>query len=153
MRRRLSEVVVTIKGGAGYDAPWIVFKGDSTSQVFDHMVEAADMDPESVSDVHLLSLTMEVAALFKAVESVGTELGGRASGSSKWEAARSDTSAPATSSTPPANKPDPTAELLGAVQKCNSIPELQDLWSRNQSAFAADELMAAYRARGKELQS
>lgn len=83
-------ITVTIKGGKGYEVPWIVVRGESTDEVKDILSDIADSD--------LYQLAADAAALFQgAVTVTSTPAGSDAPtlNPGPTTPARQDTPAPA----------------------------------------------------------
>jgi hypothetical protein len=175
-------ISVTIKGdepgGKFNDAKspstWIVFHG-SVGQVKEQIIEAFGMEAGAI-DKTLLDLQNEATKMFKAVNTVGSQLGGTVLSKGKAAAPAAAPAAPSTpvedkggndvwakaaESGPPwkteaeekaeAEAKDP---ILTALDGCQSVAEVQQVWAENQAAFNANPAyMDAYKARGKALMS
>lgn len=84
------KIVVTLKGGPGYDAPWIVVSGDSVPEVAEHL--------KNVAALGLYGETVAAAQLFTGSSGVPTSGGVTAQSA-------------ASVSTPPATTPQASGRL------------------------------------------
>ena len=160
-----SGMSVTIKAdepGGKYNDPkspgaWIVFHG-SPSSIREQIIETFELEA-SARDMALYALVNEAEKLFKAVLGVGQVLGGTvlkggSQGSEKgdvWAKAAGEES----DKTPPWDTGEKKPEkdpILTALEACQSVAEVTQVWAENQAAFNANaDYMAAYKARGKAL--
>ena len=172
---------VTIKGdepGGKFNDPkspgtWLVFHGTVT-QIRTQIIEAFGMD-KSAETLSVLDLQNEATSMFKAVNKVGSQLGGTAlkAGDVTW-AKPAAKAAPAKKAKP---KPEVEADgdvfeqaanaeatpakekgeddvdpILAALENCKTVADVQQIWAENQSAFSSNrDYMTAYKTRGKAL--
>ena len=161
-------ISVTIKGdepGGKYNdakvpSTWIVFHG-TPARIREQIIEVFDLGDEAKAQP-LYSLINEVTKLFKAVNSVGSQLGGTVlstgptapaesagNGGDVWaqvDAQKADG--------PPWNeeKKADADPILVALESAKTLDEVKQVWAENQSAFNTTEsYMSAYKARGKAL--
>lgn len=175
-------ISVTIKGdepGGKFNDPkspatWLVFHGSPTL-VKDQIIEVFDLDA-STKDRPLYDVVNEATKLFKAVNSVGTQLGGTVLNSGNKPAtsaplpvgssfgggdrANDDVWAKAASGNTPAPAGPPWEEektedkdpVLTALANCQTVKDVMQVWAENQTAFNSNPAyMEAYKSRGKEL--
>lgn len=133
---------------------WIVFHG-TPALVREQIIETFGLVASDWNDKPLFTLVAEATKLFKATGNVSRQLGGQviSTGSESQQSASSGGSAWAQA----ASEPEKSAEeklketLLEQVEQQPNVKALKELWAKNQEAFAADELMTAYLAKGKAL--
>lgn len=160
---------ITIKYGKGYEDSWVVFEG-STEQVRGEIIDYFGMDPNGLVGLSLSSIVVNATNIAHGKGLVASRLGatvieeGPTEEPAKptedpWAAASSAQSggpwAGSASVTSSTNEKvdDTTAWALGEIEKKTSIQELKKFWAENQALFSNEEIMAAWKARGKALQS
>ncbi|AWY07599.1 hypothetical protein SEA_YOSIF_35 [Streptomyces phage Yosif] len=165
-------LTVTIKYGKGYEETWAVFKG-STDEIRQDIVDYFGFQRDSVAGLTLSELVVEATSIAHGTGNVAKYLGGTIIGSEPnppaatpaasssnedpWASAGS-TSAPANNWPPaaasaPAEDSNPNAYILGEIEKQTDVAGLKRLWAENQSFFSDASVMAAWKAKGKALQS
>lgn len=70
-------ITVTLKAAVGYDAPWIVVKGETPDQVAKHLAEAFGIDGRLVEEGTLHQVLLQANAAFQSGEAVASTLGGQ----------------------------------------------------------------------------
>lgn len=139
-----TEVSVTLKQHAKYDAPWIVIRGKDTETVKRELEKVAGLSGEGIS---LASLVYNSAEHFKKVGEVGTVLGGTV-----ISADAPDPKPQAAAQQPVAEPAAPAPTLKDLVAQAATGPALSDLFLKHKAAFMADPaLMAALEARSKQV--
>lgn len=163
-------ISVTIKGdepGGKFNDPkspgtWLVFHG-SPARIREQLIDVFALDAEACAGRPLYDLVNEATVLFKAAANASkgvtsNGLGGKVLSSSPssstgsgdvWDQAAAQQGQ--SQSAPAAEKED-VDPILSALEACRTVPEVQQVWAENQSAFNSNaEYMAAYKARGKAL--
>ncbi|MEV5330877.1 hypothetical protein [Streptomyces werraensis] len=161
---------VTIKYGKGHDDSWVVFEG-STQEIRTDVIDYFGMDPETLVGLSLSSIVVNATNIAHGKGLIATSLGATvveetpAAAPAKptedpWAAASAAQSGgpwPGSASvaeTPAEEKvDDTTAWALGEIEKKTSVQELKKFWAENQALFSNEKIMAAWKARGKALQS
>lgn len=154
-------VGVTLKGAAGYDAPWITFSG-TVEEVHEDIRNAFGFDEVSnAADLDLHDLVIEASKAFHAQHGVGEKLGGRPVGGGRargTRAAKSETVAEgdafdqAASSEPAAEEEEQGPDLPALIEACATVAEVKRLYVEHKDAFDSDkDLLALWKARGKAL--
>ena len=134
------------------DNPWMVFHG-SPASIREDIIASFGMDADG-GGLTLPELVQEAQTIVTAMANAASGLGGRvlSEGRGKGSAWSQAQSGQRAEKAPEKSDAELEAErLLGEVEKVTSVADLQQLWARNQEAFKADALMAAYKARGKAL--
>jgi hypothetical protein len=140
----------------GKDGTWIVIHG-TPAEVRRQVIEVFDM--EGQEDQPLYDLINEATRLFKASGNINSALGGRvvgqktsedkrpSGGGSAWDRAASGEGE--------AEQVDPNVTRLTAeIEGVESVDALKELYARNKVHFDGnDDLMAAWKAKGKSLSS
>lgn len=70
-------VTVTLKAAVGYDAPWIVVKGETTDQVAKHLAEAFGIGGRLAEEGTLHQVLLQANAAFQSGQAVASTLGGQ----------------------------------------------------------------------------
>lgn len=156
-------ISVTIKYGKGYEETWAVFRGSNVDRIRAQICDYFGVDRASVSELTVSELVVNVTNLAHGKGNAAALLGatvipssqaGKAETAKPGEDVWSDDTAPgefpAESAPAEPEGPNPVIALMEATA---SIPELQKVWAANQSAFKDADVMAAYKAKGKALQS
>jgi hypothetical protein len=162
-------ISVTIKGdepGGKYNdakkpGTWIVFHG-SPAKIREQIIEVFEI--ENGADRPLYDLINEATDLFKASATVSQNLGGRVlsqgNGEQQQQPASSggsgDVWAQAAAAkgeqAPQQEAKEDKDPLLGVIESCKTVAEVQQVWAENQAAFNDNpDYMAAYKAKGKAL--
>lgn len=144
------------------DNPWLVFEGD-VEGVKEMIAAAFGLDPTGLS-LHSVTLNAQNIAT-----STGHALQGLGASVLSEGSANKPASAPAESggdvwsqaqggqSGPPwpteEKKDEPKVDpVLAAIEGCQSVSELQQVWAENQDAFNANpSYMDSYKAKGRAL--
>lgn len=161
---------VTIKYGKGHEDSWVVFEG-STQEIRTDVIDYFGMDPETLVGLSLSSIVVNATNIAHGKGLIATSLGATvveetpAAAPAKptedpWAAASAAQSGGPRSGSasvaeePKANsKDETTAWALGEIAKKASVQELKKFWAENQALFSNDEIMTAWKARGKALKA
>lgn len=154
-------ITATIKGGKGYEAPWLVFRGSSAAEVQARISEAFGLEAQGET------LCSTVLAASEAMQSEGVvvrSLGGRTLSTAQERAeasghpsARSAQTAPPAPERPPLRvvdegADDPVAQVRQAIEEANSTTALQRVWGRHKAVMSqSPDLIEAYKTRGRTL--
>jgi hypothetical protein len=136
--------VTTIKGGKGYDAPWIVIKGSSADSLRQRVIAAFGLDGHG--EATLVDAVHNASAKFQAMTLIGNRLGGRvidsdpAPANDPWEAAES---------APPDEPEDPNKRLLDEIDRATTVDQLKRFWVDHNPLN--EVVQAAWSAKGKKL--
>jgi hypothetical protein len=147
-------ITVTIKYGKGYDDTWAVFKGVDVGAVGRQITDYFGIDAGGLSDLSLHELVQNVTSIAHGTNTAATVLGAvaipqtppPAQEGNPWAGLDEDTKDTSYLSTE-----SPFQHLFDAMNAATDVKELQKVWATNQAAFQNDDLMTAYKARGKEL--
>lgn len=141
---------VILKGGAGYEAPWINIGAGTPGELRRALIAFFGWDAAAWEDKSLADLAFEATQVWHALSALGTAFPdaravtnhrGRSNAREAYAAAQEE-QAP----------PDPKAVLLAQVEEQGDVPSLKRLYAENKEAFDGDEsLMAAYKAKGRSL--
>lgn len=135
-------VKVTIKTGKGYDDTWITFEGEGLRQ---EMADFFGMDSASVAGLTNFEVVVNATQIAHGMGAVANRLGGTVITKDRAKAVQSEAPAPVA-------KDEPEAEgnpLLAQIAATTNVEALKRLWAENQPL--ADDVMAAWKARGKAL--
>lgn len=159
------DIRATIKYGDGYQAPWLTFGGSNANEVRQNIIEAYQLDRNEVDAMSLHELVIEAATIAQAaaaaVDGLGAKPTGRGGGKvlnkgggNAWDKARGG-EAKAENAEPEKSPEELEVERLTAeIAATKDVGALKRLWAENQAVFKAnEELMAAWKARGKSLKS
>lgn len=157
----MGEATLTIKYGKGYEASWIVFRGETAAIIRQQVVDYFGINEAEVSKLSLHELALNVTKVAQGTSNMSTILGATAIGSADGSLytgpphpADSQPATPPAASTPAEEPVDPLLGLKTAIEAANSVPELQRVWAENQAAFNEHAvLMDLYKAKGKALQT
>lgn len=133
------------------DNPWLVFEGTSPDEIRAKIIATFGMTDVDDS-LSLFDVTMNAQRIATRQSEIQGTLGGT---TLKVESSRNGAPSPtgSASAAAPAAEPE-TNPLLAKVEEQTGVAALQRLWAENKAAFDADaDLMAAYKAKGKALQS
>jgi hypothetical protein len=154
-------VTVTLKGGKGFEAPWLVFRG-TPAEVRANIIEACQYNAEQVEDWDLIQMTAQAASSFQAMNLLVGRLGGPPlqamtvaqdtpyagpAGDAAWDAAGSTSGG----NKPPWNdekKGESKDPLIAAIEAVGSKADLGMLWKDNKDRWAEPEVAAAAKAAG-----
>lgn len=143
-------------------APWAVFKG-GVDQIKHQMVAYFGWDVNALGSASLHELTLMANDAVKAGGAVQGILGGKVvvegdkpaqaaqegpTGPSVWDQVDGEAGGEQRVSQQPEN---PNAGLIGLLNEAATVDDLKRLWATNREAFAAEDVQAAYSARGKAL--
>lgn len=143
----MAEVTVTLKGGTGYDKPWIVVRGENAAETAKLVAETVGVSGEGLT---LLELTHNAAQKFSGVSAAGTILG--ATVIPEGAPAQAPAPEPAAAPAIPAAPPVPNTEILAKIEAATSVAELGDVFMQNKGLFEANaELMAQVEAKSRTL--
>ncbi|MEU5433805.1 hypothetical protein AB0G73_10550 [Streptomyces sp. NPDC020719] len=146
-------ISVTIKWGKGYEDTWAVFRGDPEG-IRSQIVEFFGFMCESVTELTLSELVVEATSIAHGTGNIARYLGGTIVPQSELhEPQAGDPWAAATAPEPQATKESASGWILGEIENASSIEALQRLWAANQSAFESEQVMDAWKARGRVLKA
>ncbi|MFF4528200.1 hypothetical protein ACFY1P_02910 [Streptomyces sp. NPDC001407] len=145
-------ISVTIKYGEGYKDTWAVFRGPS-EVVRAQIVDYFGFDSEPVTNLSLSELVVEATSIAHGTGNIAGLLGGRIVPEQAAPAQATGAPDPWAQAEQPDAKEEPHGWILGEIAKQASIADLQRLWASNQSFFADPSVMAAYKAKGRELKA
>jgi hypothetical protein len=148
-------ITVTIKYGKAYDDTWAVFKGQTANQVRDDILSYFGFDYTEMS-LHELVLNMTqvahggstVTRVLDAVAVPEVTNVHVANVGNPWAGLSDD---PTEESPAQQEEEKPFAYIYELFEKAQSPTELQRIWAQHQAAFSDENVIAAYKARGKEL--
>jgi hypothetical protein len=162
-------VVATVKYGKGYEAPWMVFHG-SVSEVREDIATFFGIGSEVVTELTGNELLLNASQFAQGIGNAAA-LGAVAipkqdyrpgasapQGGNPWAGLEDE---PSLSNSAIAHRKDvadsylstehPFQHVLDGFAAATDVKELQKVWAANQSAFKDETVVAAYKARGKEL--
>lgn len=144
---------ITIKYGAGFDAPWYTPRG-TNDELYEMLVDAYGLEPQNEDGTPRLlhELILEATKTAQAAFSVQATLGGTVvrSGGRGGKPAAWGNKAPAE----PAPEPepvDPLVQIKADIEATETVDALKRLYAENQALFADAETLAAWKAKGKAL--
>ncbi|MET8111164.1 hypothetical protein [Streptomyces prasinus] len=156
---------VTIKYGKGYEDSWVVFEGPP-QEIRAEILDYFGIDPETQSGLSLSSVVVNATNVAHGKGLIATSLGATVVEETKaepakptddpWAAAAANVQSgpwPGSASVAEPKKEDPNAWILGEIEKQTTVDGLKKLWAGNQSFFADAAVMAAWKAKGKTLQT
>lgn len=148
------ELSVTIKYGRGYDESWAVFRGESSEAIQTQLRSYFGLGPDFSDGLTLHELVLNCTKVAHGGSAASEIARAVPSGSADSVSSTNDDKPdPWKQAETPAD-PEPELTLTDLVRKCESVKDLQLLWSENKQAFADDpDLMAAYKAHGTDLQT
>lgn len=139
-----AEVTVTFKGDKGYDAPWLVFKGDP-ADVQQAIITAAGLTSEQAHGLPLVETALVVNKQFQDLYKMGVALGAVPITQEAQDArppiyeVKAGSEDPTGQATPADIKPpepaSPHAGLISQIASAPSLDAIQNLWVSNQAAF------------------
>lgn len=157
----MSETTVTIKYSGDKDATWVVFRG-TPAELRADIMDYFGMDPATQAGLSLSSIVTNATQVAHGKGLIATSLGATVVEETTTEAPAKPTSDPwaaaagtqvhTVADQAPA-KEDPNAWILGEIEKQTTVQGLKELWAKNQSFFADQGVMAAWKAKGKSLQA
>jgi hypothetical protein len=152
-------ITVTIKYGRGYQDTWAVFHG-SVDDVRADLTDFFGLASASETDLTLSDLVVNATAVAHGVGNIASALGGVVIASEAAGPVVTEPSAPDSTERPdpwkqadataPPQEPEPDP-VLTQIQQAPTVRALELLWVENQAAFAEPAVMAAWKARGREL--
>lgn len=151
---------ITIKYGKGYEETWATFQG-TPAEVRDDIVDFFGLDAASVADLTVSDIVVNATGIAHAKGNTVAGLGGKvisrnstpAATPAADEAQQSTGDDPWANADQPADEPKVEPTILEQIAEQQTVKDLQLLWSSNQEAFKDAEVMAAWKARGKALQT
>lgn len=155
-------IVATIKGGAGFEVPWLVFRGADPEAVKANIGEAFALSDEQTEGQTLASVVLSASQAFQGEATAQGAFSGKTLGTSSkrkragkvqgkgWgDSPKDDPEDP-----PAAAETDPTAGIREQIENASSVDSLKRVWLRNKAAFNGNsELMDAYKAKGASLKA
>lgn len=146
-------IVYTIKGGAGFDAPWLVVRGSTAVEVSSQVADLTGLDPTAYETVFefLVAADVHVKAVIAAT-GIGAPAQKSYGGGQKSGGKPASSGFPAKASTPAADQPPaedgpPPHEFqqaLDLIAQASSQKEVNGIYVNHKAAFAnADVLKAA----------
>ncbi|MEU9605476.1 hypothetical protein [Streptomyces sp. NPDC048057] len=161
----MSEISVTIKYDKGHDATWAVFRG-TAGEIRADVMEFFGMDPATQAGLSLSSIVTNATQIAHGKGLIATALGATVveetavepakPSDDPWEAASAAQSGepwPGSASVAESKRENPNAYILGEIERQTTVDGLKRLWAGNQAAFADAAVMAAWKAKGKALQT
>ncbi|MCC2278874.1 hypothetical protein LKL35_26100 [Streptomyces sp. ET3-23] len=145
-------ISVTIKYGEGYKDTWAVFRGPSEvvrAQIIDYF----GFDSEPVTNLSLSELVVEATSIAHGTGNIAGILGGRVVPEQTAPAQPGGAADPWAQAQQPTPKEEPHGWILGEIARQTSIAGLKELWAANQGFFTEESVMAAYKAKGRELKA
>lgn len=139
---------VTLKGGKGYEEPWLVIRGATADEAKRRVVEAVGL--EGGDDLTLVEVIVNAKNVMQGASNVATQLGGTAIP----KTSKAEAQAPAAQATAPAPAPaqDAGPDLEQQIADLKTKREGQQFYLANRSAIDADAtVMAAMTAKMKTL--
>lgn len=144
---------LTLKGGKGYEEPWLVIRATSAANLRRQVMETFGIEGDGLT---LAEVIHQASASFHAMSTLGSRLGATvirsdsaaaAGGDDPWTQAQSQASEPAT----PA---DPNQALLDEIEAATTPDQLRRMWARENGEGRPfnDIVQAAWSAKGKSLQ-
>lgn len=156
-------ISITVKYGKGYEETWARFFGTAT-EVRTDLCSYFGLTEEQGDQFSLNELVIKCTEIAHGVGLVGTVLGGQiqpnGNGPSGDHGPPWNEPSPSTGGGDPwagvgnnqSSEPaDPLQVHYDAVKRATTTDELKLYWADNQAAFADEQLMAAYKAKGKAL--
>lgn len=150
-------ITVTVKYGKGYEESWAVFKGMGNAEVRTLILDYFGVEPNAVTELTTHELVVDLTRVAQGTASAASVLSAVAIPGGKTDPP------PPASGNPWAGldeeKPEAEAEahpfqsVIDALKAATDIPALQRVWAENQPAFKDETVVAAYKARGKELKN
>jgi hypothetical protein len=150
-------LTVTFKHGKAYDDTWTVIKALSVSELRHDLLAYFDIDASAVEGLTTFELVTNLTGVVHGSSNAATMLGAvaipqvdRASleqTDNPWAGLDDDDTKEETY----LSTESPFQHLFDAMNAATDVKELQKVWATNQAAFQNEELMTAYKARGKEL--
>lgn len=125
-------ITVTLKSGKGYEAHWVVFKGDSVREVRDHLVDYFEIETDDAASLNDVVFLAE--QVLHGMGNVKGSLGGSVVKTEKQQAAPKEEAKP--------EGPD----LFAGIAAADSLDALTSLWAENKAAFDT-EVTKAFKAR------
>ena len=123
-------LTVTLKGGKGFEEPWLVIRGSTAEETKRRVAEAVGL--EGTEDLTLVEVIVNAKNVMQGASNVATQLGGTA--------IPSRPSGPAEQA--PAAAPEPAKDegptLTEQIDKIGSKREGQQFYLANRSAIDAD---------------
>lgn len=149
----MPEITATVKYGASYEDPWLTFKGASAPEVKAAIIEAFELDG-TARKLSLAWVVQEASRMATSSQILSSKLGAtpvieEGGKEDPWATAE----AGADKNVWPEEKESPADQMRRLIAGCGSVEELKRLWVDNQTAFQDPDLMAAYKARGRELKN
>jgi hypothetical protein len=155
-------ITITIKYGKSYDDTWAVFHG-TLDDVRADICAFFGIASTSKTELTLSELVVNATGIAHGIGALASELGAVVIASGQADAAPADQAAPGRSdpwtqvgATPaePAAPAEPQPHpLLALIEQAPTVRALELLWVENQDAFADPAVMAAWKARGRALNS
>lgn len=152
-------ITVTIKYGKGYDDTWVVFKG-AADEIRQDVADYFGLERDSLTGLALSDIVTNATNVAHGKGLIATQLGATVISEERTPPAKSqgDPWASIGQGEPvrtvadqaPAEH-DKNAWILGEIAKQTSRTALKKLWAENQTFFADEIVMDAYKAKGKEL--
>jgi len=143
-------VSVTLKHNGKYEDPWVVFHG-SPARIREQIIEFFDMGTEVSDDASVANVVYEANKIASREYNAAQQLGGVVISTNK-PGAKSQPKAQG--ETKPAATDDKSEFIAGKIASAPDMDSLTDVWGDYATEIKADEnLMAAFKARGKALKS
>lgn len=145
-KEQASTMSATFKHRGKYEDPWIVFHG-TPSEIRENVIEAFDLAGEVAEGASVADVIYQADRKSKALYALATDLGAQVvkvtppNGPTK--------KAPAEGDRPAEGK---AAFIAEKIAEAENMDQVKEIWAEFSSDIKADsDLMAAFKARGKEL--
>lgn len=148
-----SPVTYTMKGGKGYEEPWVVFHG-TPDAIRENALAIFGMEQEQFAGVATSDVLSELNEIFNGTRQVMKTLGGstvKPSEEVKPSAGHDPWASEPTPDSNEANADDPVDKMLERIEAVTDVAALKSLWAKNKELFNDSRLMDAYKAKGKAL--
>lgn len=133
------------------DNPWIVFEGSEPEAIKALIAETFGLDVEGLTlNEVVVNAQQQASAVATAAQGTGgtvVDSGRSSGGNGAWGGVNKGQKAQEQQApSEPARD-----QIFDLIDDCATVDDLQKLWAENQAKFAEDEVMAAYKAKGKAL--
>ncbi|MEV3858495.1 hypothetical protein AB0J38_29795 [Streptomyces sp. NPDC050095] len=145
-------ITITIKYGKGHEDTWAVFRG-TPETVRAWITEHFGFKPAMVEDLTLSELVLEATNIAHGKGNLAAYLGATVIPAPQADQSQANDPWSQAEAAPAPPQDSGSTWALSEIKKQASIGDLQKFWAGNQSFFADPEVMAAYKARGRELQT
>ncbi len=149
-------IVVTVKYGKGYEAPWVVFRGDTSDQVRGRMFDYFGVDSNAYEGLSLHEVVLSLVEVAQGTRALVTNLGAEVvptNGTGTVPGTTTDTNVRGSAAFDAAiDELGPYASVISLFEAAESRSALTKLYARYKDAYEASEAVReAYKRRGKEV--